>query len=637
MGAIAGIVALHESIDAEASIRALMQRMAHRAPDGRRVVGGPGMALGHGALLATPTARAGLQPLQAGEWLLAVDGRIDDRDDLFRQLQLGADDGCPDEALWAAAWQRWGAQLGLHVVGDFAVAAWHIPSRTLWLVRDRVGVRPLYWVHPSRVFAFASEAEPLLSLPNVSSTPDPDRVRYYLAPVLGDGDPAGSWYRDVRKLRPGHWLKLEVDGGVETGCWWRPQPLAPLQLRDRREYQDAFLEVFGAAVRCRLKASGKPALMLSGGIDSAAVLAMIRRGRPGVDPGCQVVSVVSDRGPQCPETANILQMHAAEPDVVSLPVPSMAGRVDRHDFARLPWSPAHPVDNSLLLPMLVYRAVQAMGGRVVLDGMDGDLVMWSRKHRAARLVLAGQWRAGWREAQRSARTHTYLQGLSPASILARGLLGRLQPTSVVALRHARVISSPRPALGPGLSARQIRMGQLGAQLWRQRVDRHRATARLTHAEGLADVWEHVGLFRGMEGMDHLAARFGIEPRHPWSDQRVLDFFLRLPEEQVAADGWTKYIARAACEPWLGRDVAWHSGKGHLGHQLADAAVDHARGRLLELLAPHGVLADWVEEGALAKVRQAVADGGGGLPALDLGTLAAWIAALDEQDFGYDLG
>ena len=157
---------------------------------------------------------------------------------------------------------------------------------------------------------------------------------------------------------------------------------------------------------------------------------------------------------------------------------------------------------------------------------------------------------------------------------------------------------------------------------------------MTHAEGLAHVWEHGGLFRSMEGMDHLAARFGIEPRHPWSDQRVLDFFLRLPEEQVTAEGWTKYIARAACEPWLGADVVWQSRKGHLGHQLAGAAVDHARPRLAKWFAADGVLADWVEPDALAGVRAAVAAGAGGLAALELGSLAAWMENLESASAPY---
>lgn len=636
MSAIGGVLVHRAGLGALPLARGLLDRMAHRAPDGRQFHDDRDLALAQGALRATPEASWNPQPVFVGDWVVVVDGRVDDRVGLFARLQLGRDDGRPDEALFAGAWREWGVDLGLHVVGDFALAAWHTPSRTLWLIRDRVGVRPLYWVRNAQLFGFASEAEALLSLPAVSSAPDSDRVRYYLAPALGDGDPSGSWYRDVHKLRPGQWLKVAAEGKVETGRWWRPEPLEPLRLRDRAEYQQAFREVFGEAVRCRLRAPATPALMLSGGIDSAAVLAMLRRGRPRHEMACQLVSVVSDLADQCPETANILQMHRGERDTVRLPVPSFAGPLGSVDFAPLPWSPAHPVDNALLLPMLVYRAVQAMGGRVVLDGMDGDLVMWSRADRAARLALGGDWRNGWREARLSSQNHTYLQGLPAGRMLARGLLSRLQPAPVFALRQACLVHS-RKALGPWLSSHQVRTGQLRKRLWRRRVDRHRATAGLTHTEGLAYAWEHGGLFRAMEGMDHLAARFGIEPRHPWSDQRVLDFFLRLPEEQVTADGWTKHIARAACEPWLGCQVAWHSGKSHLGHQLAGAAVDCASDRLAQWLGEDGVLAAWVERDALAQVRHSVLAGRGGLPAVELGSLAAWMEALERPTDGFDLG
>lgn len=644
MACVAGVLALKADGDAAACTQVLLRAMAHRAPEGSRVLASAPIALAHGALLATPEARAGLQPLQVDEWLLAVDGRIDDRADLRGRLLPTAEPTVPDEVLWAAAWRRWRHELGEHVVGDFALAAWHVPSRTLWLLRDRAGARPLYWVRNAHLFAFASEAEALLSLPGVSRERDPDRVRYYLAPALGDGDPNGSWYRDVRKLRPGRWMKVTETGEVETGRWWSPQPLTPLQLRDDGEYQEAFREVFGEAVRCRLRAPTRPALMLSGGIDSAAVLAMVRRGAPegmaadaGVDANdgkrrggqggapCQVVSVVSDDRARCDETANILRMHADEADGLRLPVPSFGGALSRGAFASLPWSPAHPVDNSLLLPMLVYRAVQDAGGRVVLDGMDGDLVMWSRNDRAARLALAGQWRAAWHEARQSSQTHTYLQGVHPARILVKGMAARLQPSSVVALRQGRLLWGWRGALGPWLATEQVQSHHLARRLWRERVQRHRATRGFTHAQGLAYAWEHAGLFRGMEGMDHLAGRFGIEPRHPWCDQRVLDFFLRLPDAQVASGGWTKRIARAACEPWLGAQVAWHSGKGHLGHQLAAAAVSHDPAHLQALLGPGGPLDGWVAPSVLAATRAALDQGVSDLAAVQLGTLAAWMA------------
>lgn len=633
MACVAGVLALKADGDASACTQVLLRAMAHRAPHGSQVVASAPIALGHGALLATPEARAGLQPLQVDEWLLVVDGRIDDRADLRARLLPTAEPAVPDEVLWAAAWRRWRHELGQHVVGDFALVAWHVPSRTLWLLRDRAGVRPLYWVRTPHLFAFATEAEALLNLPGISRERDLDRVRYYLAPALADGDPNGSWYRDVRKLRPGRWMKVTEAGEVETGRWWSPQLLPPLQLRDDGEYQEAFREVFGEAVRCRLRAPTRPALMLSGGIDSAAVLAMVRRG-VGDDawPVCRVVSVVDDRGVACDETANILRMHADEPDGLRLPVPSFSGAVSRDAFAPLPWSPAHPVDNSLLLPMLVYRAVQGAGGRVVLDGLDGDLVMGSRNDHAARLAMAGRWRAAWREARQSSRTHTYLQGLHPARILAQGVASRWQPSSVAALRHARLLWRWRDSLGPWLATEQVHSQRLDRRLWRERVQRHRATHGLTHAHRLAYAWEHVGLFRGMEGMDHLAGRFGIEPRHPWCDQRVLDFFLRLPEAQVTSDGWTKRVARAACEPWLGTQVAWHSGKGHLGYQLADAAVGHDPQRLGALLAPGGPLAGWVQPDVLAATRDGLGRGAEAMAALQLGTLAAWLqVAVDTAD------
>jgi asparagine synthase (glutamine-hydrolysing) len=71
----------------------------------------------------------------------------------------------------------------------------------------------------------------------------------------------------------------------------------------------------------------------------------------------------------------------------------------------------------------------------------------------------------------------------------------------------------------------------------------------------------------MEGFDQVAAQYGIEPRHPWSDKRLIEFYMRLPLSQKTRRGWTKFLLRKTMEPYLAPNVIWNSGKQHLGWQL----------------------------------------------------------------------
>jgi len=105
-------------------------------------------------------------------------------------------------------------------------------------------------------------------------------------------------------------------------------------------------------------------------------------------------------------------------------------------------------------------------------------------------------------------------------------------------------------------------------------------------------WE---IARGTQGFDLVAARYGVEPRHPWLDRRLVEFYLRLPLRQKVRDGWTKYIVRKAMAPTLGADVTWHTGKDHLGPRLNRLLIDRSRDEIESTLrAIEGTTAKYVD-------------------------------------------
>jgi len=628
MAAIGGLLALDDGFDLRALAAGIGQRMAHRAPDGSCLHVEPGFAMLHGALHATPESASLAQPLVLGDWVIAVDGRIDDRPGLLHALGIAHADGThmPDALLFARAWQSWGEDFWRHVAGDFALAAWHRRDRVLHLVRDRVGVRPLYFAHAHRLFAFASEQEALAGLPGVSTDFDDDRIAYYLAPAFVDDDPGATWLRDVRRLQPGECLRVDAGGGVALSRYWRMAPLESLRFRDAGEAADAFRDVFDAAVACRLRSPARIGLMLSGGIDSASILAAsLRLSRRDGIALPRPVSILDD-ALHPGEAANIAAVAGQVDDALCIRFPGHASTASFRRFVEDFWAGADGW-SAAALPRLAYRVAREAGLRVVLDGIDGDLALWAPGDPSTRLLLGGQPRAAWREAQAAARHHTDLQGQHPLRILAGGMARHWQPRWVRRLRmQMRGRRDVGHVFGPAIHPDFARALDLNA---RQRAIANAAAD--AYAEGtqqaLIHAWWSPGFTRAMEGFDAMAAREGIEPRHPWADLRVLEFLLRLPDDLRVQAGWTKAVARAISAPEIGPEVAWHAGKDHFGHVVVEAVLHASAQRVQSLVDQRR---PWLEARVhpvhLAGLRAASRSGTQAADAyatLDIAVLAAW--------------
>lgn len=627
MAAIAGVLRFDGALVAGDLTRRLAGRMRHRSPQGIRMHNGGAFALAFGALHASLQAHLEIQPVALPEGaVLVVDGRIDDRVavaqalgfDRARLAQTG------DAQLFAQAWRRWREALWQHVWGDYALAVWEPARQTLSLVRDRVGVRPLYWARTASMLAFATEPEALLGIDGIRAEPNPERVASNLVPIFDDGDRGATLYRDVRRVMPGEVLEAEASGRVGRRRYWSFGALEPLRLPSHHAYVEAFRELFDDAVRVRLLSPITPSLMLSGGIDSAAVHASALAQRLPL----RRVSVVADQQWAEEERANIETLLAQAPDALRLPIPGLEAVVDLPRLVREVFEHAHPVRNSIILPMLVNQAAAAAGSRVLLDGIDGDLAMSTPTNYIGRMALAGHPLQAWREARAAARTHTYLKHQPALRLVAHAVASRLAPAWLAGLRYrlADARAGDAPFLGrlhpQRVASMRLRERTLGRHL------QLRADPALRDWTGYRHwVWTNPGLMRGMEGFDLVAARFGMEARHPWCDQRVLDFFLRVPMDVVVRNGWTKHVARAAYAPELGR-VAWHSGKQHLGPQLTRAVLETGGQWVDAALADQaGVLADWLAPQAIAEARAAWAAGTADLAnndrVLEIVTLSRW--------------
>ena len=560
------------------------------------------VALGHCMLRTTPEAFEETQPLlsEDGQRVLVMDGRLDNIDELRRKL-VGKGAVLrtrADAELVLRAYEVWGEACVDHLLGDFALAIWDARRAQLFCARDHLGARPFYYALTRQGLYLASEDEVLARMPGVSSCVDDEKMADHLAPGP-DLDPARSWLRDVRQLMPGEAMVVQPDGRLRPWTYWQPEPEPELCFTSDEEYREAFLEVFGLAVKARMRSAAPLAAMVSGGLDTAAIVAMLRR-QMAHEPHRQfhAYSAVSDDPQTCIETRCIDEL-ATHPQTIAhrVAVPSMTGMVTQADLQEAAWRRPHPTDNAILLPAMMCLAAQREGHRVMLMGTSGDVTMHVPLRYPAQLLQQGHWKVAWREINGASQNNPYLKGSTPWQQFALNLGLAYAPAGLRrsvrgVLDRLHGAGDAQQLIAPELAQRVHWNARRHADLLREAREAHSGNLKLK----VELVFRQPGVTHGLTGFARVAGRHGIELRDPWADRRVVDFFLRLPLRQQIRDGWTKYPVRQAFGRALSPKVTCRSDKAHLGWHFSMRAMEGMRERLrhvteaqLELLRPHADL------------------------------------------------
>lgn len=570
MSAIAGIIHFDGKPVESGQIEKMTSALSHRGLDGiGHWVKGP-VGLGHCMLRTTPESLAETQPLVThnGKLVIVMDGRIDNASELRRELKAQGFEPrtCTDTELVRGAYLHWGEDSPKHLLGDFAFAIYDTREERLFCARDHVGGRPFYYVCNDQYFAFSSEDETLLGFPGVTAAPNEELVAALLVPTLSDVNYQQSWLRDVSTLPPAHTLTVSARSPVMVRKYWQLVVGDELRFANDRECEEAFLDVFGEAFRCRLRSTGRVAAMMSGGLDSASIAAMAKRLAHELPGGrLRTYSALSDEPESCVESRCIQSLTSSdviEPHFVS--VPSFTGMVSLEDLIEAAWSKAHPIDNSILLPAMMFLAASRQGDRVVLHGASGDLAMHVPLRYPAYLMREGMWRRAWHECKGASRNNNYLRGSWPSSLFAINMLAAYLPPKLrTAARRLRGSSALAQSLVSPEFSQRLRLRE---RLSRVPTEQRNGIAKIrsTHAELLCGP---LGIMLGMTGYDRLAGRYGVEVRDPLADIRVLNFFIHAPLGSKVRDGWTKYLVRTAFAQELSPMVRWRLGKEHLGWQL----------------------------------------------------------------------
>ena len=274
MCGICGIATTRGGADVDA-LRAMAERLVHRGPDsaGEHVEGGIALAARRLSIL---DLEHGDQPIanEDGSCVVVQNGEIYNYPELRLELERAGHvlrTHCDTEAL-VHLYEEHGVAFAERLRGMFAVAIWDAPQRRLVLARDRYGIKPLYYRHAGDELRFASE---LRALPRGEI--DLDALEAFLA---FNSIPAPySIFRDVRKLPAGHVLVWE-DGAVTLERFARPGPTTEVRADDAAELVEELRARLRDSVRAHLLSDVPVGVLLSGGVDSAALAALAAQETP---------------------------------------------------------------------------------------------------------------------------------------------------------------------------------------------------------------------------------------------------------------------------------------------------------------------------------------------------------------------
>ncbi len=293
MCGIAGFQLPDTRQDREAILGRMLQRLSRRGPDSDGVFRAGDRFLGHRRLSIVDLSPQGNQPMlnEDGSLALVCNGELYGYHGLRKELE---DKGHSfvsqsDSEVILHLYEEEGADCVRRLRGMFAFAILDARTGRFFLARDRFGVKPLYWTHGPRGFAFASELHALLAFPALESQIDLHALSRYLCFYYV---PAPSTIlRDVHALEPGHTLSVDGDR-VELRPYWRPEWFLERASRpegfDRAAYEDELDAALAESVRIHLNADVPVGAFLSGGVDSSGVVAYMSRFVEGARTFCLV-------------------------------------------------------------------------------------------------------------------------------------------------------------------------------------------------------------------------------------------------------------------------------------------------------------------------------------------------------------
>lgn len=539
-------------------VKAMNDAIAHRGPDGEGFHFEPGLGLGH-RRLAIIDLSTGEQPMftEGSRIAIVFNGEIFNYRELRRVLEQRGHSfrTKSDTEVILRAWVEWGQDCVDHVHGQFAFALWDRSEQTLFLARDRLGEKPLYYaILPDKTFLFASELKALMVNPALPRQIDPQAIEDFFA--FGYITDPRTIYTGVKKLGAGCTLTLQRGQAPRFRQYWEPLPGKHTE-RDLETSAEALRDRLSAAVRSQLVADVPVGSFLSGGVDSSAITALMARAVPDAL-SCFTIGFEEAAFDERSHAQSVASRYGLRQHV------EVVAPDDMETVEMLPSIFDEPFGDSSALPTYRLSKLARRHVTVALSGDGGDELF-----------------AGYRRYLFHGREEA-LRALMPSSFrrLVFGTLGQLYPKLDWAPRPLRARQTFRELAASAVEGyfhnvsvvNDETRNRLFSPELRRALSGYRAQDVIAEHmakapfEDPVSAAQYVDLKTWLVGdiltkVDRTAMANSLEVRVPMLDPTFVEWAMGLPRDLKLADGEGKRVLKRALEPLVPHNVLYRPKQG----------------------------------------------------------------------------
>jgi asparagine synthase (glutamine-hydrolysing) len=490
---------------------------------------------------------------------ITADARIDNRSELSPKLGLADNLQTPDSMYILRACQKWGRDCGRYLLGDYAFAVWDSRKRELFLARDHIGARALFYYADHERIIFATEPKGITATGEVPAKLADDWIANILVGVYPARDQAP--FENVKKLPPAHHLTAGA-AGIRLQQYWDPDVNCEIRYRREQDYYDHMRELIDQAVRRCTRSAYPVGAELSGGLDSSGIAAFAQadlKQRAGElhifshvlpDWALGKVYPFSDER----RYVNLLCDHAG---ITRRHFITAGGKGIMDEFQLCTQRFGYPTGYQFAVFCdALYEEAQAAGVRVLLSGFPGDELVTSHGAEFFNEMLHHRhYRTLWREISSRNGGHFFKTGYS----LAVRLLMRHAPGLVRLLKG----NPPEEANWRDNSFRCcVATDEYASRMHlRQRIfDTTTCPVfNSVRAREQARITETFVCYRLEQCAAH-ALYHGMEYRNPFADRNLVEYVLALPAGIKIRGGVKRYPYRRALEGMAPEEIRWRNDK-----------------------------------------------------------------------------
>ena len=536
MCGIAGLINFRNKRESPDLVVSMTNALAHRGPDACGYYHDKLISIGHRRLSIVDLEERSNQPFSdyTGRYVLSFNGEIYNYQSLKSSLPHYPFTTQSDTEVLIAAFSTWGIDCLNKLDGIFAFSLWDKETQTLWLVRDRLGVKPLYLFRKDNTIAFASEMRSFIQSGSLMPTLNPKGLNHYLSFHSVSSD--NAILNDVTELEAGTYLKMTATS-QECNRYWTPVSSPLKKNLNRDEINIEVFKLLNKAVQKRMTSDVPLAAYLSGGVDSSAIVALMSLGSD--QPiNTFTLGFTENEFDETEYATEIVKRFNTNHTSVVLDKNELLDKIiaglDVMD------SPSADGINTFLLADAITKA----GIKVALSGIGGDELFAGYPSFKYYLKL-NKWK--------SLFNATYISRYVFSSLLKNIPQANLNKfTEILQLRELS-IASAYPALRRTLSSAEIKKVLKNLDSNSAFDINLPANSELNKFDLLSQysIAEYNGYAKNtiLKDVDQMSMAFGLEVREPFFDYQLIEYVLSLPDE-VKLGASPKQLLSDALDPLL---------------------------------------------------------------------------------------